>query len=252
MCIVFTSNMPCVGFRTVMHPRFICWFSLYYLLVYLSSLLISFFLLFLFLFTSFFIFFFENRLTVSQSLSVTKLSLFTHCFSLLWVIVYLCSWCEMNNNTHLTALCPGLPRWIGTKNWKVKPVWIFGSKRQWVAVASARPYTSLHLATDRQPCHQHPTTQFLARDVTYTYRAYFTGHMPFLLPNQLLPKHWRQSLMHELLYCFLKFNLGYFTLYLLWLFLLVLISFSGWKEQSKTTYFVSSGMWNLICTLQDV
>ena len=47
----------------------------------------------------------------------------------------------------------------------------YWSKRQWVAVASAGPYASLHLAPDRQP-HQHPTTLF------------FTGRMPFLLPNQ--------------------------------------------------------------------
>jgi len=40
-------------------------------------------------------------------------------------------------------------------------------------VASAGPCASLHLAPDRQP-HQHPTTQF------------FTGRMPFLLPNQQL------------------------------------------------------------------
>jgi len=40
-----------------------------------------------------------------------------------------------------------------------------------VAVASAGPYASLHLAPDRQP-HQHPTTQF------------FTGRMPFLSPIQ--------------------------------------------------------------------
>jgi len=40
-----------------------------------------------------------------------------------------------------------------------------------VAVASAGPYASLHLAPDREP-RQHPTTQF------------FTGWMPFLLPNQ--------------------------------------------------------------------
>ena len=38
-------------------------------------------------------------------------------------------------------------------------------------MASAGPYASLQLATDRQPC-QHPTTQF------------FTGRMPFLSPNQ--------------------------------------------------------------------
>jgi len=40
-----------------------------------------------------------------------------------------------------------------------------------VAVASAGPYASLHLAADRQT-RQHPTTQF------------FTGWMPFLPPNQ--------------------------------------------------------------------
>jgi len=40
-----------------------------------------------------------------------------------------------------------------------------------VAVASAGPYASLHLAPNRQP-HQDPTTLF------------FTGWMPFLPPNQ--------------------------------------------------------------------
>ena len=40
-----------------------------------------------------------------------------------------------------------------------------------MAVASAGPYASLHLASDRRP-RQHPTTQF------------FTGRMPFLPPNQ--------------------------------------------------------------------
>ena len=40
-----------------------------------------------------------------------------------------------------------------------------------MAVASAGPYASLHLAPYRQP-RQHPTTQF------------FTGRMPFLPPNQ--------------------------------------------------------------------
>jgi len=40
-----------------------------------------------------------------------------------------------------------------------------------VAVASAGPDASLHLAPDRQP-RQHPTAQV------------FKGQMPFLLPNQ--------------------------------------------------------------------
>jgi len=38
--------------------------------------------------------------------------------------------------------------WAGTR--KVKPMWILlQSKRQWVAVASAGPYASLHLVPDR-------------------------------------------------------------------------------------------------------
>jgi len=40
-----------------------------------------------------------------------------------------------------------------------------------MAVASAGPHAGLHLTIDRYPC-QHVTTQF------------FTGHMPFLPPNQ--------------------------------------------------------------------
>jgi len=64
-----------------------------------------------------------------------------------------------HTHTHLfNGPFPGLPGF-------------YWSKRQWVAVASAGPYASLHLAPDRWPC-QHLTTQF------------FTGRMPFLPPNQ--------------------------------------------------------------------
>jgi len=41
----------------------------------------------------------------------------------------------------------GLPGWAGTR--KVQPIWIYWSKRQWVAVASAGPYANLHLASNR-------------------------------------------------------------------------------------------------------
>ena len=65
-----------------------------------------------------------------------------------------CTHARTHAHTHtharLTALCPGLPRWAGTR--KVKPIWQSGfywSKRQWVAVASAGPYASLHLAPNR-------------------------------------------------------------------------------------------------------
>ena len=50
-----------------------------------------------------------------------------------------------NNNTCLMAICPGLSGWAGIR--KAKPIWIYWSKRLWVAVASARPYANLHLTT---------------------------------------------------------------------------------------------------------
>ena len=52
-----------------------------------------------------------------------------------------------HTHTHLTALCLGLPGWAGTR--KVNQCGFYWSKRQWVAVASAGPYASLHLAPDR-------------------------------------------------------------------------------------------------------
>jgi len=48
-----------------------------------------------------------------------------------------CPSAPMYTHTRLTALCPGLPGWAGTR--KVKPIWILftEAKRRWVAVASA-------------------------------------------------------------------------------------------------------------------
>jgi len=72
-----------------------------------------------------------------------------------------------------SGICPGPPGWVGTrkvKTRKVKPIWIYWSKRQWVAVASAGPYASLHLIPDN-----HTNIPPL---------SFFTGRMPFLPPNQ--------------------------------------------------------------------
>jgi len=63
-----------------------------------------------------------------------------------------------HTHTRLTALCPGLPGWAGTR--KVNQSGFYWSKWQWVAVASAGPYASLHLVPDRQP-RQHPPLSFL-------------------------------------------------------------------------------------------
>ena len=55
--------------------------------------------------------------------------------------------CYAHTHTRLTALCPGLPGWAGTR--KVNQSWFYWSKRQWVAVASAGPYANLHIAPDK-------------------------------------------------------------------------------------------------------
>jgi len=52
----------------------------------------------------------------------------------------------------LSRFCLGLPRWAGYqkgKTRKVKPIWIYWSKRKWVAVASVGPYANLELVPDR-------------------------------------------------------------------------------------------------------
>ena len=73
-------------------------------------------------------------------------------------------------HTRLTALCPGLPRWAGTR--KVKPNLDFTEARdsewQWHQLGHMQVCTSLQ--TDNQA-----STPPL---------SFFTGRMPFLLPNQ--------------------------------------------------------------------
>ena len=49
--------------------------------------------------------------------------------------------------THTHTRLRGLPGWAGTR--KVNQSRFYWSKRLWVAVASAGPYASLHLAPDR-------------------------------------------------------------------------------------------------------
>ena len=78
---------------------------------------------------------------------------------------------ETHTHTHtLTALCPGLPGWAGTR--KVKPIWILlkqetvsGSGISWAICKSApRSRQITMLAPHRS--------------------VFFTGRMPFLPPNQ--------------------------------------------------------------------
>ena len=75
----------------------------------------------------------------------------------------------------LTALFPGLPGWAGTRN--VKPIWIFlkqqtvnGSGISWAIRKSA------------------PRSRQITMPVPH--HSFFTGRMPFLLPNQQRQSNW--------------------------------------------------------------
>ena len=114
------------------------------------------------------------------------MTLFSVCMhaSLEWnkVLKMLCicfSWQHTHTHTQpfycSSGICPGPPGWAGTgtrkvKPGRVKPIWIYWSKRKWVAVASAGLYASLHLIPDNHASI--PPLKF------------FTGRMPFLPPNQ--------------------------------------------------------------------
>ena len=88
--------------------------------------------------------------------------------SVLWHGVYKSS-LTTHTHTRLTALCPGLPRWAGTR--KVKPIWILlkqetvsGSGISWAICKSVPRSRQITM-----PAHHH---------------SVFTDRMPFLPPNQ--------------------------------------------------------------------
>ena len=98
-----------------------------------------------------------------------------------WLTVPLTFIQHNNNNTHLTALCPGLPGWAGTR--KVKPIWISlkqetvsGSGVSWAICKSA-------------PRHRQITTPV-------------PDHSVFFRPDALpvaqttASKHWRPFNVH--------------------------------------------------------
>jgi len=71
---------------------------------------------------------------------------------------FICVWCHTHTHT-FNGPFSGTTRVSRYQKGK-NQCGFYWSKRQWVAVASAGTYASLHLAPDRWP-HQHPTTQFL-------------------------------------------------------------------------------------------
>ena len=91
-----------------------------------------------------------------------------------------------HTHTRLTALCPGLPGWAGTRT--AKPIWILlkqetvsGTGISWAICKSA-------------PCSRQIT-------MPVPHHSFFTGRMPFLPPNQQ-----RQST--EGVYLLIIFNIG--------------------------------------------
>ena len=76
-----------------------------------------------------------------------------------------------HTHTRLMTLCPGLPRWAGTR--KVKPIWILlkqetvsGSGISWAICNCTSLQTDNHAST------------------SLSLLKFFTGRMPFLPPNQ--------------------------------------------------------------------
>ena len=99
---------------------------------------------------------------------VTVASIFSRSFVSACCLRCLNPW-SLFTYTHLTALCPGLPGWAGTR--KVKSIWILlkqetvsGSSNSWAACKSAPRCRQITM-----PAPHH---------------SVFTGRMPFLPPNQ--------------------------------------------------------------------
>ena len=93
-----------------------------------------------------------------------------------------------HTHTHLTALCPGLPGWTGTR--KVKPIWILlkqetvsGSGISWAICKSAlwsreiavpAPHHSVFYRLDALPAAQPTATKHWRQDIAYgMYVNYF-------------------------------------------------------------------------------
>ena len=82
----------------------------------------------------------------SKSSNIWKWKLTAYQLCFIWKLTI--NIVNIHTHTHpFNGPFPGLPRWAGTR--KVKPIWIYWTKRQWVAVESAGPCASLHLAPGR-------------------------------------------------------------------------------------------------------
>jgi len=81
-----------------------------------------------------------------------------------------CSVAHTHTHTRLTALCPGLPRWAGTR--KVKPVWILLKQETMSGIG-------ISWAICKSASHSRQITTLVPH-----HTVFFTDRMPFLPPNQ--------------------------------------------------------------------
>jgi len=81
--------------------------------------------------------------------------------------------------THLMALCPGLPRWAGTR--KIKPIWII-----------LKQETASGTGISWSICKSAPRSRQITTPAPH--HSVFTGRMLFLTPNQ---QRWRQVWFHN-------------------------------------------------------
>jgi len=84
--------------------------------------------------------------------------------------LYLLALKRWHTHTRLMALCPGIPGWASTR--KVKPIWIL-LRRETVSVSGIS--WAICKSAPLSKTDNHASTPPL---------SFFTGRMPYLLPNQ--------------------------------------------------------------------
>jgi len=91
---------------------------------------------------------------------------------------------HLHTHTHtcLTALCPGLPGWAGSR--KVKLIWILLKQESVSASGISWIYANLHLAPGTKS-HQHPTAQFLLFLLSFSCFSKIQIGFTFLVPSHL-------------------------------------------------------------------
>jgi len=108
--------------------------------------------------------------------------------TLLWLPIFTVSRLASHTHTHLSALCPGLPRWAGIR--KVKPIWIL-LKQETVSGSG------IHWAICKSTPH--------SRQITTPAPHHLVSYRPDALPaaQPTASRHWRHAVWPQLTSFFL-------------------------------------------------